>query len=263
MKLLKIVNTLIIGMFVIFTLCSCGDKEGKGTTEKQGFSDLFEDDVILKYDTDNDMYTEKITIDKLFSDDGVVDMTSFTYPAKYSYELTFKAKKDFTIKTISYDLLFSCDEENIAQTKERYMNYTSISFLQSGHIVSTNIKNAKIENVHEEFSTSIYCQIGDELSNRYNYNYEANYGKNAYKDSYVHEYFRFVGNSNDRTERVNLDYNKEIKKGEYLSIRFGSSNCSIHADITDMDNNDSYINEHLWNIDVNSTKLSNLTFEEE
>lgn len=264
MKLLKIVTTLIIAMFGMFTLCSCGDKDGKETTEKQGFSDLFEDDVIVKYDTDNGMYTEKITIDKLFSDDGIVDMESFTYPAKYSYELTFVANKDFTIKSISYDLSFTLDEEEVNRRKDYYSNLTSIKPYDPTYFTYPQpyFKNAKIEDVQEKISLTALCQIGDELSDNYSYNYEANEGKNAYKDSLVKPYFVFVGNSNNRTERINIEYNIEIKKGEYLSLMPGGGWCKIDGDLTDLDKNNTYEDCFMCTIDIINEKFSNLLFEE-
>lgn len=261
MKLLKIVTTLIIGMFGIFTLCSCGDKDGKETTEKQGFSDLFEDDVIVKYRYDG-MRTEHITIDKLLSEDGV-DWSSFVYPTQ-SYELTFTAKKDFTIKEISYYLSFTLDEEEVNRRKDYYSNLTSIKPYDPSYFVYPQpyFKNAKIEDVNEKISTTELCQIGDELSDDYHYNYEANEGKNAYKDSLVRQSFEFVGNSNNRIERINIEYNMEIKKGEYLSLWTGGGYCRIEGDLTDLDKNNTYEDCLMCTFDISNVKFSNLLFEE-
>ena len=277
MKLLKIVTTLIIGMFGIFTLCSCGDKDGKETTEKQGVSDLFEDDVIVKYEYKNKMYSEKSTLDKFMSKDGV-DWTSFTYPISYGdsfsnkgFEISLKAKKDFTINNICFEQTLFPKDESLEYMKE-YLYGKDIFYIFTEKDMD-NVYPAKCDNLYLYLKYGLSLQIGNEITSESKYNYSINKEKNAYKDTYYEnmEEIRtdFEGNTVPKIELfVNTIYNHSIKQGEYLFISFLFNGFScIGGDVTQLETNKVYEDRTLWSLgpltSLSNVTYYNLSFEEE
>lgn len=258
MKLLKIVTTLIIAMFGIFTLCSCGDKTGDDAKkENKAYSDLFEDVVIVKYgnDVDEDYRTEKITIDKLLSDEGF-DFSTFTYPIKYRFELTFTAKKDFTLKSVKFKEFYTIDEDQVKEAKEKNISATKFNLYN----YPFPIENGRCDRIYGRYGCYNQYQIGNQLSGNSEFSLWSNNKKNAYKDTYLLEKEGFETELDVRTVYPTVEYNHTIKKGEYLFIGIELTGFAIYGDVTDLSKNYQFKDTRFAYIDVKNIKYSNFDF---